>query len=527
MATYTVQDTQLGKTITFEWMGKDAPTDADMATISTEAAKQAPAKPSLNLERLRPGAVPEVTEPWYKTLFEAPKSAAEAGLNLVTGQAFGMPAKVLTRAVAAPFVGTAKAEDWANQAANALTFQPETQGGKFTSALVGAPFAAAQQDIESNLGYPGKVAAETFGAVAPFKALVTGGPMTPQNWMEAQKVAREQPSRGGLTPEQTPGAQAAATEAGINVSPRAFKESMGTRALEHVSNLPVVREYTNKLRGQTNQLLVDKLDDIGEGLKTKEQVREFQTGKDALYQDAMAGMGDKPIDLPNTAAYMKKVLSEGGAKDTTRATITDYLDRIEKGGGFTQELVNDIMKDKKLGADRTPIKDRMLEDMGYVAGGDKAVQAIKAADLEYRFTSKSKMFNNFMGKVMEANGNERIINPVKWRNQYENVRSSLQKYHPDLVKKLDGVDQMVRLAGDDLGDYLKWQKDASNRWVSRIGGAVGLGGPAAAFMSPYAAAPAAGAAGTGMLLTRSAYKPGGLLRPKGLGAVPPRLGGQQ
>jgi hypothetical protein len=99
MPQYTVQDTETGRTVTFDWAGAEAPTDADMAEVFAAARDQAPA------EDADPSMWDRVKDAAYKTsparIFDKenlPSTLAAVGAGLGTAATGGLALPVILAA---------------------------------------------------------------------------------------------------------------------------------------------------------------------------------------------------------------------------------------------------------------------------------------------------------------------------------------------------------------------------------------------------------------------------------------------
>jgi hypothetical protein len=295
---------------------------------------------------------------------------------------------------------------------------------------------------------------------------------------------------------------------GLNLRPSATKKGMAASAVETVSDLPIVREYTNRLRRPINETAIGALDEVSSKLKDKESIRAFDEQKKTLYKAAIDPLPDTPMPLPNVSTYLadnlatNKKLSAGA-----QGKIIDLLKREKDQGGFTKADIESITASTELKAIRKPLQNTLFDDLESI--NPDAVKAYRKANQEYKYTSKSKAFNDFREKVTIWVGSEEIIDPVKWKKNYENFRGKTKSYHPDLVKQLDKIDELVNIAKDDLGAYKEW-KQAQGKGLERLAGTAIAGGSVIPAISPYSL-PIAGGIGAGGLLTHSAYKPQGIV----------------
>jgi hypothetical protein len=519
-----------------------------------------PSKPSLTIYgRMEKATMPSeefVNQPLLQKLYDLPGAMFNEVPLAAASSALSLPANVITQAVTSPFVGGKRGEELGAKAGELFQFQPQTEMGKYLGQQIASPFTVADQYVGEQGGPLGQYVMRLLMSALPFKGKVGFNPKqmafeklpqfekpqpgttTPAsgkyNWRGQVSFPEEAPpfTTGGLEAGQMGAAQKAAGD--LNLSRTVFGDSITDKFLTGVSNLPGIREYTNRLRRQTNDTLVGELQKVKGSLAGKEEMRQFQEKKGALYEQALNTLGDEPVQLAGTQSWLESLLDpETGLKnDTARVTVMSYLEQAGREGGFTKDMINNMTKDKKLGATRGTVKDRIVEDLHGLPGGEEAAQAIKDMDVNFRFQNKSKTFNRFWEAVTgKSVGSQTIIDPLAWQNKYEGVRGQLLKFHPDLVEKLDQIDLRVRMASEDLGQYMQWEQNKGKPSLAgTVGGLAGLGqgaGIATGMLSPASMLLPAGAGAAGALLTRSSMKPGGMLRPKpGLNLKGPTIGDQ-
>jgi hypothetical protein len=299
---------------------------------------------------------------------------------------------------------------------------------------------------------------------------------------------------------------------GLKLRPSASKKSALATGTELIGDLPLIREYTNRIRRPINETVVDALDEVGNKLKDQSDIRKFQEQKSTLYSNAWKSLPDKPVQLPNVVQYLQDNLANNKKLSAnSQATIIKLLADEKKNNGFTKAAIENMTAEKGLKAIRKPLQNVIIDDIEPIS--PDAVKAFRDVNKEYRYTSKSEAFNNFRKEVTIGVGSEEIIDPVKWRRNYDRLRKNAQGYHKDLIKQLDKIDELVNIAKDDLGSYKEW-KAGQGKMLERGAGLL-LGGSSlfpltSGIIGPYGAGIGAGAL-AGTILTKSAYNPKGII----------------
>lgn len=461
----------------------------DPKTIVDPYQTQEIVKPSLSLGKTAMNEAEQFLQTPFKGIMDTANAAAGAGLYI--------PSKLANWGTAGygALTGDPNWKEKAYQAEQSIQGMNPIPTGQ--QAFGGGP-SPLQQGAETfgNVYKPAEWTKENIGyvpgeVVEQLTNYIMGRPSLKSKFAKPEAV----PFKGTLAE-------------GLNIRPSATKKSMAATGAEAIGDLPIVREYTNRLRRPINETAIGALDEVSVKLKDKDTVRAFDEQKKVLYDTAINSIPDEIVQLPNVSTYLADNLATNSKLSAkAQAAIIDLMKREKDQGGFTKADINTLTASTELKAIKKPLKNTLFDDLESIS--PDAVKAYRKADQEYKYTSKSKAFNDFREKVTVGIGSEEIIDPVAWKKNYESFRGKAKSYHPDLVKQLDKIDELVRIAKDDLGAYKEW-KSMQGKGLERLAGTAIAGGSVIPALSPYSLPIAGGVAGAGML-ARSTQKPGGVI----------------
>lgn len=316
MPTYTAQDTETNKKITFEWYGSKPPDDNDMFEVFASARSQEPVHSvqEQKVDQLKEGIT--TVENIGKVY-----PAAETAANLATST-YGIPLSGLAGVFALPF-GLEKSKDVIRDVQNALIYQPQTESGQQLTESATYPFQRledigryAGEKIEE-AGYP-NLAAATHSAIVGSPAIVGG----------RYALKRYQPMR--LTSEINK-----AIDRGINKAVRpsvSGKETQGQIKLYRSKARTAVREI---ISNKDNLNLIDENGTKISGLpKTLDQFSQaMEQTKRNIFEDydTLARVTKDSgirINLSNIENNLKSVIDSKILKDLSPETIEYANDRI-------------------------------------------------------------------------------------------------------------------------------------------------------------------------------------------------------
>ena len=324
---YTVEDTETGKTITFEWSGEQPPNDNDMLEVFAEARKQ---KDISQLE-------PEGTSPPIGSVGQAMKTnigVAETGANLVTSM-YGVPLSGLAGLFALPFGLLTRegpletARKTVEGVQKATVYQPQLEEGQQLTEDLAYPMRKLDQaggymgGVAEKAGYP-NLGAAIHSATVAAPVIFAGG----------KALAKPSPARFATKVDAK---ISKAIDHGINkaIRPSVVKKEMHSQVVK----------YRNKARTAVKEIVANKdnlniLDESGlkvEGLpKTLDQFSQaVEQTKTKIFNeyDALAkktGRVGVKIDLNAVAEKLESVRSSRVKKDLSPDTISYAEMRMEK-----------------------------------------------------------------------------------------------------------------------------------------------------------------------------------------------------
>lgn len=315
MPNYTVEDTETGKKVTFEWTGEDSPTDDDMLSIFAEARKQAPEpKPEL----------PKIGD--YGRAMKTNIGTAETMANLATAT-YGIPLSGLAGLLALPF-GLEAAREATEVVQKGLVYQPQTQAGQELTRDVTYPI----QKLDQAGGYVGGKLEDAgypmLGAAA--HTVVVGAPVIAGG---GRALTRPSPAKAAVKIDTN---ISKAIDHGIN---KAIRPSVVKKELHGQ-----VVAYRNKARTAVHEIVKNKdnlnmLDESGarvEGLpKTLDQFSQAieQTKRGIFVEyDNLAKQSGKvgvKIDLGSIANKIDPAVRSKVLADLSPETIEYAVGRME------------------------------------------------------------------------------------------------------------------------------------------------------------------------------------------------------
>lgn len=493
----------------FEELAKTQPTDRFEQLASQN-------KPSLSLGR---------------NIFEIPKGIAETGLTIATG-ALAQPISNLASSVALPFVGSEKAKQLQQTLMGNLTYQPESNFGQSAVQGLGlamTPIDYGLQKVEDYGGYPARLAAENVMMVAGYK----GG----------QKVSAPSKPKTTLSRELVQKKIDLANEYGLTPLPSELTASTMGNLAENVGSVPGLKQYKEKLivdlTKKTHDVPRDMLVETGKQLEDPKTQATHKANLDKIYQDALSDIpqnmqevnGIKKdiggIELPVFTQRLQDMLDGGLVKGQPSKSLFTYLERVkENGGKWTRDDIDKLKKNGGTSGLYRTLKDELYGDLTK-AGLEDTVSKLQEADAGTRFTYKSKAYNDFVNKVTDTDVQGNLfINPGKWTANYPSIISKLNKFHPDLVKQLEKINDIVTTFKDDIGIYRKsqmvkkTQMEEAMKYLPFASSAI-----TAISGEPLLAVPILGGYGAGALTVRSGLKPTGKLYRSATPSL--KLGGQR
>lgn len=411
---------------------------------------------------------------------ELPSAALDVAMQGLNAM-YSIPAKVVRRATAAPFVGTERAEQLANETQQQLTVKPLTAGGEAAMQVLSSPFTILNSylDEAGGAGYLGKVGLETILAALPLKGITSiGGKQAPRQapFTEKNLVARQVAEKYDLP---------------------AYPKTLSNKpALQGVVN--AFQDKVVPLFEQTHNVVRDLVETVKEGYKTVDEQGNFLGTKGAKYDEAIAKLPET-LEMPKLKEWMGKQITKLRDLQTKRAlkqSETDLLafyERVHEGGTFTPQTISEINgKNPMTGNQKAAAKWRMYEDMKAVPNGDEALAMLKETNTEYGITTKSRIMTNFLDKVMSEEGR---VNPAKWNQLYNNFKLQNIAKMKDAFGPLDEVNEIVKSFGKELQDYNKYSKAPApgglEKALTGVASLAGVGGLGSAYLGVPSALPLA------------------------------------
>ena len=339
MAEYTVQDTQTGKTVTFQWNGDKPPNDADMNEVFTAARTQIPQQSS-------PGILSRIGNYTKEALGGLPETA----LALGTGTIGSLSGKVAGDITAA-YEGLKGNPDWANRAKqvkeatqDVLTYRPSTESGKALTNVLGTGLGLPFQTITYPTNKLGEYATEK-GYPGLGYILQSGGESAALAGMPATTKKVGEIAQGVMDPIKAKKTSDAIIDTSMNTAIRPKVQGRGTSTLYN-KKLETGRDMVNSVLENKNNIQL--FDSNG----NPRPAGSLPIGKNAVIQMADA-INQTKLSIAKEFNAMKEAAT-GKGMDVSLDGVVEILDRKLQSPVIQDvpELYNYIEKQRDIFANR-------------------------------------------------------------------------------------------------------------------------------------------------------------------------------